>query len=296
MYMPRGSVYLYPFLHTYNKVQKINATTFDDPAILPHKIFVPHAVDFNMIHLFTSGHGSHFLDFTEVKVKPGYIMFVTKGQIQNFDPNETYNGKSLIFTDDFFSREISHHHYLAKTKLYNDPLKILYFDTGERFNEISVLFDFIIEELKRPVHEHQATLLHNYLYNILLISETMYMPQKALSTTYKNNQLVANFKKQANLNIHERWTVETYAKMLNTTVRTLQNAFARHERSSPKNWLSERTVLEIKRRLIYEHQTIKEITIALNFTEATNLIKFFKMNTGFTPSEFKQSVNRQYRN
>jgi len=288
--MPEKKIHHYRFLHTSNKVQKINATNFSDPAIQPYKVFVPHRADFHMIHLFTHGHGDHYVDFKKVTVKPGYILFIAKGQIQDFDPKEPYDGKSLIFTEDFFCRSRHHLQYLSATRLFNDPLRTVYFDTGNRFEDLVQHFDHIINELKRPVHEHQSALLHNYLFNIMLISEMVYRPAGDNQASFKNRQLVADFKREVNLHLHKRLPVEAYAKKLNTTLRTLQAAFAQVEGTSPKAWLSDRTVLEIKRKLTYEQESIKEIAHTLNFKEPTNLTKFFKAKTGLLPSTFKRSL------
>jgi AraC family transcriptional regulator, transcriptional activator of pobA len=58
---------------------------------------------------------------------------------------------------------------------------------------------------------------------------------------------------------------------------------------SPKVIISERVLLEIKRLLVHTNQSIKEIGFDLGFNEPTNFIKYFRQQTGQTPSEFRDS-------
>jgi AraC family transcriptional activator of pobA len=47
--------------------------------------------------------------------------------------------------------------------------------------------------------------------------------------------------------------------------------------------------LEAKRFLVYTNQSIIEISFQLGFAEPTNFIKYFKLQSGITPSKFRES-------
>ncbi|MBO9593448.1 MAG: helix-turn-helix domain-containing protein [Niabella sp.] len=279
----------YPFLHTFNQVQKINATTIGERlSRKPHKLFQSHRTDFYMIFLFTKGEGLHSVDFNTIKVKPRHILFIGSGQVHHFDPKETYDGMTVVFTEDFFSRTDEHRRFLSLSPLFNDPLQPAYFDVGERYNELSVLYDFIVNELKRPAHPNQGVILHHYLFNMMLIAEIVCTPKQKTMPLSRQQLLVADFKRLSNQHLKEQWTINQYAAMLNVTPRSLQNAFSALEDSSPKSWLTERLALEIKRMLTFETCSINEIAFQTGFKEASNFVKFFKAHTGTTPSRFRE--------
>lgn len=279
----------YPFLHTFNPVQKINATTIRERlSRTPHQLFQPHRTDFYMIFLFTEGHGSHSVDFNTISVIPGHILFIGKGQVHHFDKLETYDGVTIVFTEDFFCRTAIDKNFLNHSPLFQDPLKLPYFDVGKRHKELEALYHFIVDELKRPAHGHQADILHHYLYNIMLIAEGLYQPQQKQIVLSPQQKLISDFKWLCNQHLHEQWTVKQYADQLNVTPRALQLAFSQKEDVSPKSWLNERLCLEIKRLLSFDTLTINEIAFQLGFKEATNFVKFFKTHAGTTPSAFRQ--------
>jgi len=242
--------------------------------------------------LFTTGSGTHQVDFDDVNVTPGHMLFVAKDQMQRFDPLETYDGLGLMFTESFFCRNSYYQELLDKTLLYNDPLQLSYFDVGERFEELKSAFQYIIEEQKKTPHEFQELILHNYLVNIMLIAETKHNPlQKTAVPAYKNLLLI-KFKELAEKHLSEQWTIADYARALNVTQRTLENTFSKVENTTPKKWLTDRMILGIKRLLTYEAVTIKEIGDYFGFSELTNFVKFFKKATGVTPAAFRQSLRR----
>ncbi|MBZ4189410.1 AraC family transcriptional regulator [Niabella beijingensis] len=273
------------------KEHQISATTISDLLhYKPQRLHVLHRINFYVMLLFTTGSGRHQVDFDDVNVIPGHMLFVAKGQMQSFDPLETYDGFGLMFTEEFFCRDNYYRELLNKTLLYNDPLQLSYFDVGERFEELKAAFQYIIEEQKRPAHELQELLLHNYLVNMMLIAETKHNARQKTMVPAYQNLLIIKFKDLVDKHLSEQWPIAIYAKKLNVTQRTLENAFMKAEDTTPKKWLTDRLVLEIKRLLTHENVTIKEIADYFGFKELTNFVKFFKKGAGVTPAAFRQSL------
>lgn len=281
----------YPFLHTVNKTQKINYSTVKNRlARKPHKLFQPHRIDFNAIYLFTGGHGVHTVDFKELEVKPGFILFVTKGQVHHFDSAENYDGHSVIFTDDFFNISDAHLQYFQQSPLLGDPLKIPYFDVRENYGTLSSYFDNIRAELMQEPDRLQHDILNNCLHNIMLIAERTYSTTIQNEHLSQSRKLVAAFKQLANLHSHEQWNIKKYADELHVHLRTLQYAFVNIEGKTPKQWLSELLILQSKRYLTHDDPRVAEIAFKLGFKETTNFIKFFRKHVGKSPMEFKRGI------
>ncbi|WP_167019607.1 helix-turn-helix transcriptional regulator [Chitinophaga sp. Cy-1792] len=258
---------------------------------VPEKLYRPHRVNFYVMHLYTKGSGTHQVDFKNVEVKPGRMVFISKGQVHSFDHHADYDGYALMFTEDFFGRTDFYRQFLDKSTLYNDPLAPSYIDTGDRFNELCCQFDYMIAEQKRHEGEIQELLLHNYLTNVLLISEIKHGRRGSTILAPGNNDLVTRFKNLVNEHLLEQWPIKYYAQELNVTQRTLENAFVKGEHTTPKKWLMERLILEIKRRLCYEGDIpIKSLADLLGFKEVSNFVKFFKNETGVTPVEFRKRL------
>ncbi|WP_347216084.1 helix-turn-helix domain-containing protein [Chryseobacterium sp.] len=283
------------FLTADNGTQYVNTKSISDLLLLRSKeLSIPHKTEFNVIYLFEEGEGQHTIDFNSINIKKRHILFVSQGQVTQFHTPPNYKGRVLIFTEDFFCRNNSlQTQFFGQTGLFNDPLNLPYFDLKERFDEVLCLFHFINEELQRPYHEKQPAIINNYLFNILLISEKLYDQKKVKLSVTDHKLLLSRFKSMVNRHIHQQYNLEFYVKSLNVSLRTLQAAFLQEEKQTPKQWLIDRMILEIKRNLTYQNKSISEIAYDLGFKEVTNFTKFFKSKTDLTPSQFRRLSSEQ---
>ncbi len=244
------------------------------------------------ICIFLEDGGKHTVDFETFHVKEKHILFLTQDQINQFHLPANYKGKLLVFSENFLCQNDVQTQFFGQSSLFSDLFKSPYFSLGDRFEEIFSLFNFISEELSRPYNEVQVSILNNYLFNILLITERLYKPhEQDISLVINSSKLlVSQFKSVVNEDLNKQYNLEYYAKKLNVGLRTLKNAFIEVEKQSPKQWLTDRMIIEIKRNLAYNDFRISEIAYNLGFKEVTNFTKFFKSKTNLTPSMFRESL------
>jgi len=135
----------------------------------------------------------------------------------------------------------------------------------------------------------QGEMLHILLKRLIIIVTRLgreqyvnknELPGDKLDIIRKYNYLVEkNFRKQ-----HQ---VKFYAEQMNKSPKTLSNLFALYNDKSPLIVIQERVVQEAKRLLFYTGKTAKEIAFYLGFEDASHFGKFFKKQTGQSPSDFK---------
>jgi AraC family transcriptional activator of pobA len=82
--------------------------------------------------------------------------------------------------------------------------------------------------------------------------------------------------------------VDDYARTLGITPRALNALTRRHFRTSAKQTIDARALLELKRLLAYTALSVKELSARFRFGEPTNLVKFFRHHTGQTPIDFRR--------
>jgi len=97
----------------------------------------------------------------------------------------------------------------------------------------------------------------------------------------KYNLLVENY-------YRTQHQVKFYAEQLHKSPKTLSNLFALYNHKSPLLVIQERIMLEAKRLMFYTDKTSKEIAFALGFEDAGHFGKFFKKQTGHSPTDFKK--------
>ena len=254
-------------------------------------ITIPHRTNFYHIFLFENCRPTHTVDFNPIKVKPRSMLFVNKDNVHLFDKSSTYQGKVLIFTDDFFCQTENDRAFLHSTILFNDLLSVSAIQLKARHKEFAGMFDAIENELKNEADNNQYAMLQNMVHNLLLAAERVKRRQGFLELK-KGADLdyTVLFKELVNEKYDMLKSVGHYAKLLSVSEKRLNQATTKILGKTPKQMIDERVLLEAKRLLNHTHLSIKEIGFALGFEEPTNFIKYFRKHTAKTPAEFRESL------
>ena len=80
-----------------------------------------------------------------------------------------------------------------------------------------------------------------------------------------------------------------YAGKLFLTPKYLSKLIKNVSGRSAHEWIDSFVILEAKNRLKYSDRPIKQIVSELNFPNQTTFYRFFKIQTGMTPTEYRKS-------
>jgi AraC family transcriptional activator of pobA len=254
------------------------------------EVTTPHRAEFYQILWFEKGSPIHMVDFNSIKTEPNTLVFVNKNSVQQFDTTFNYDGKVILFTDNFFCKEETDVKFLKSTILFNDLISV----SGVSISNISSLFSIFIKlietEFKNSKDHYQSDILRNYLRNLLLLSEREKKSQNFIEIKKGTNlDHVMYFKDLLeNQFLHDK-LVNSYANQMYITKKRLNTATTSILGLSPKQIIDARIMLEAKRLLVHTNQSVKEISFHLGFDESTNFIKFFRKHHNTTPLEFRES-------
>lgn len=180
---------------------------------------------------------------------------------------------------------------MQSTSLFNNDFCQSYFKINSSFNKFDELFSEILEELKYTPDYKKSEILHNLLYRLLLLSERELEHQIGIKRRVLAPDLLSfKFKQEVNRKFKSNKNTGFYTKLLNVSLRSLQLATSTTFSKTPKEIINDRILLEAKRMLSYEELSVKEIADDLGFAETTHFSKFFKLKSGFTPTEFKRKL------
>ena len=250
----------------------------------------PHRVDFYNILWIHKGSGAHLVDFVPVKFSADSILFINKGRVHFFDPSEKFEGTLILFTDNFFCRNESDIKFLHSTILFHDLLDNAALKLRESKESLYYILQLMKTELHQKDKQFHHDVLQNHLHNFLMLADREKRKQgfteisKGADLDYTmlfNDLLDKHFTKVR--------SVKEYADRIHISEKRLSKATANILGKSPKEIINDRVLLEAKRLLVHTSQSIKEIGFQLGFAEPTNFIKYFKLQTGTTPSEFRES-------
>lgn len=110
-------------------------------------------------------------------------------------------------------------------------------------------------------------------------------------------QLIADiFREKIELHFESKTMVQEYAELLNITPNHLTQTIKDVTGKRAKDFITERRIIEAKRRLKFTIDSVAEIAYQLNFSEASNFVKAFKKYTGRTPQEYREASNKILKN
>lgn len=252
------------------------------------ELTVPHRTDFYQIIWFKKGSCNHMVDFNLINIQPNSVLFVDKNSIQCFDKLAVIEGEVLLFTDNFFCKEVEDTKLLRSSLLFND----LYTISTIKIENLVLIFENVFQliktELDTKPDNYQSDILRKYLQNILLLSERE--RQNQYSTIINKGtdlECVLKFRDLLDKQYQEQKAVSKYAVQLNVTQKRLNIATLKIMDITPKQMIDARIILEAKRLLVHTTDSVKEIGYTLGFDEPTNFVKYFKKHQNITPIEFR---------
>ena len=154
--------------------------------------------------------------------------------------------------------------------------------------------ELIIRLLKSGVsygNESVKSLMSSLLYYIVGLWSSRQAEKGAVAqdVTSRNRTLFEKFIKLVMENFSKYRNVGFYAERLNITPKYLSRLIKEVSGRSAPDWIDSYVILEAKNLLKYSDMAIKEIVFKLNFPNQSVFYKFFKVRTGMTLSEYRNS-------
>lgn len=249
-----------------------------------------HRANFYHIIWVQKGKPTHFVDFNPIKIETDSLLFVPKNCVHQFDIENEYEGKVILFTDDFFCKDNNDFQFLQSTILFNDLYEITQIHINSDNEEFEDIFQLMNSEFLKKIGDSQYDILRNLLQVFLLFAEREKHKQgfKKINAG-ANLEYLLLFKDLLEKNYKTSKSVGNYARDLSVTMKRLNKATSQILDKTPKQFIDERVILEAKRLLAHSTSSIKEIAYDLGFEEPTNFIKYFKNHLNITPSEFREN-------
>lgn len=256
-----------------------------------------HRADFYQLLWVSSGILRLQLDFQDVEVHVGEVLFIGLGQVCKYDvaasfphsddtasdcQSDNVQGISVLFSPE----------YLGEISADATLLRILASPLATHISSITpavgssfvTLLQMLLDEYAKPSYSLKNVVVQSYLRVLLAELATKRDGAMDRATT----PLAQQFLDAVENHLSEWSNVSDFLEHLMVNEKVLSQAVRQATGFTPKVYIDQRRLLQAKRQLIYSALSSKEIGYDLGFDEPTNFHKFFRKHEGMTPQEFRQ--------
>ncbi|WP_433830353.1 helix-turn-helix domain-containing protein [Flavobacterium anhuiense] len=243
--------------------------------------------DFFEILLFKKASGAVILNQKKIAITDNTVIFISpyqkrKWELDSDDFDFTILAFQEDFLNDFFSDKLFTYRLLYFYQL-NHPLSIQ-ISKQEMQKACDILTEIKTELVNR--HPDSIHIVRSLTYYLLLKFNREYASINKLPMHKPENNYAYQYKQLLELYIKDKKRIDDYAFLLGISRITINSAVKKQFNVTATHLLKQRLLFEIKNDLIHSGKNVSEIADDLHFSEPGHLMRFFKIQTGMTTSEF----------
>lgn len=245
------------------------------------------------IILIDSGSITYNLDLQDITLTDGHLLFAMPNQFF-VPPPKTDNLKyfKVLFDENTLALLPQQFPFLV------NPLnsQTIIFDDATR-NRVRKVFEILNQILHIDERPTDTEITLAYLNSLLAELNSAYFKNTAPTNILNTNlSKFIEFKLAVETHLTEQPSVNAIAEKLALTTNSLYRIVKEYSGVSPKDFFTNRLMIEAQRKLQYSNLSVKELAYELGFNDPDYFSRFFKKCTGKSISEFldgQQDLSRQ---
>lgn len=275
--------------HGQDDKASIKVVSNDHPypaADLQQKLLQPRRLTSYFIVLIDSGSITYHLDLQDVTLAEGHLLFAMPNQVFT-PPSKPADLKYLkiLFDENTLALLPQPFPFLV------NPLhtQTIVFDDATR-QRVRNVFEILNQLLHLDKDPADTEIILAYL-NLLLteINSAYFKNKESIAPLNTNLSKFIEFKLMVETHLSEQPSVHTLADQLALTTNSLYRIVKEYSGVSPKDFLTNRLMIEAQRKLLYSPLSVKELAYELGFNDPDYFSRFFKKCTGKSVSEFLEA-------
>ncbi|MHA4809971.1 helix-turn-helix domain-containing protein [Flavitalea flava] len=233
--------------------------------------------------------GSIQINFNDQTVSDpdSYLVFHSPGLVYSFSHSNALEGYVIYFTSECFSffKPDFHTEFPLFDLLHTNLFK---FDHAT-FEKIKPQFEEVFGAYERSDKEQHVEARVRLLALLYQLKDFALERKKEIRLATPQQILLRKYIELINNHYIDKRTVQEYADLLSVTANYLSQSVKSISGKNALSFITERVILEAKSLIRYTDFEIAEIAYQLNFSDPANFGKFFKKQTGISPSAFRKS-------
>lgn len=266
---------------------RVSSNADDLPTEVLEKLLQPHRKSIYFFAFLDNGSLTHKVDLNDVTITSGQLFFVFPNQIHTASAQKkSIEYVKLIIDQNCLSLLPKQFSFLL------NPLnsQIISFDSEQK-ERVKMLFKILANILHSDSKAKDADIILAHLNSLLTEFNTAYFTSvsKEHSQSSKLSKFI-EFKIAVETNLTEQHSVSAIADNLAVTTNNLYNIVKEFSGASPKEFITNRLMLEAQRKLYYSKSSIKELAYELGFNDPDYFSRLFKKTTGKNVSDYLADI------
>jgi len=245
----------------------------------------PHRHAYFTLVLVEKAEGDHRIDFQSVSLGRHQAFLLKPGQVHQLINTARPRGHVLVFQQQF-TLEQAITCKLANPRPTGDACIQI---TEQQFDVLADYVEHIAHELKHKPAFHLAAV---GAWLKLIFVELDRSLTSHIATPHESHAVQSVYQQFFD-SLEEHYTtyhkVSDYANLLHLSSSYLQEAISAQTGKSVKTHIQDKLALEAQRMLMFSDITGKELAFELGFDDPAHFSKFFKKQTGYSITSFKQA-------
>jgi AraC family transcriptional activator of pobA len=258
------------------------------PQDILEKLLKPHKLTYYCFVFLDAGTETYKVDLHDITISDGQMIFGLPNQMFCNPPAGTHNlNYKAAFDDNLLSLLPNSFPFLL------DPLNsnVINF-TPDAKERVKSVFAHLYQLLHNTDEPRDTEIILAYMNTLLTEFNSAYFEQGKQGNlpNSKLSKYIA-FKLAVETHLTEQNDVQTIAGKLAMTTSSLYSVVKEYSGVSPKEWMTNRLMLEAQRKLQYSTLSVKELAYELGFNDPDYFSRLFKKNTGKSVSAFLAEHN-----
>lgn len=264
---------------------KIKVNSNENPypsADIEQKLLEPRRLTSYFIVLVDSGSITYKLDLQDITVSEGDLLFAMPNQIF-VPPAKTDDLKyfKVLFDENTLALLPQGFPFLVNP--LNSQTITLDHAARERVRKV---FEILNQILYTDQQSTDSEIILAYLNLLLSELNSAYFKNEPVDMVNTNLSKFVEFKLMVETHLTEQPSIHTIAEKLALTTNSLYRLVKGYSGTSPKDFFTNRLMIEAQRKLRYSNLSVKELAYELGFNDPDYFSRLFKKSTGKSVSDF----------
>ncbi|GGH63898.1 hypothetical protein GCM10011379_15330 [Filimonas zeae] len=244
-----------------------------------------HRLPYYFFLFMEKGHSRYTVDLETFNIEKHELLFSLPHQIQQLTSATQGNHYYKLGFDDYCLSRLPRQYAFLLNPLNQQKIRF----SPAAAARLKNIYTMLLALLSTPDTDAELILAH--LNSLLTEMNAAYFANEAKQADHKLSAFI-KFKLFIENNLTTHPSIKQIAKELAISTDSLYQLVKHYSGQSPKEYLTQRLMLEARRRMYYsQHTSVKELAFELGFNDPDYFSRLFKKTTGKTVATFFQDLS-----